>query len=288
MPLLPGEQVKNYVVGSLVGQGGLGEVYQAFNAKGERVALKVIRADLAHDPQLQSRFVREIRLMQAVIHDNIVPILDFGAYNNTIFMVMKFINGTSLLRLMKRQPFSPQAAWHIIRDIAPAIEAGHQKNIIHRDLKPDNILVEGHGKDIKFYLSDFGLAKRPGIDGTLTEAGTTVGTYEYLPPEMATSSETADAQSDIYSFGITVYQLLCGKLPFEADNIYQMIKMHVSSPPPPLTTKHPDFPPTLEAVVLKALAKSPQDRFATILDFARAYYDVLIHLPEEVRTKAYW
>ncbi len=287
MPLSPGEQVKTYIIGMMVGRGGLGEVYQAFNAKGERVALKIMREELASDPQFQNRFVREIRLMQAVVHENIVPILDYGFHNNTLFMVMKFIDGTSLLRLMNRQPFSPAAVWHVLRDIAPAVNAGHQKDIIHRDLKPDNVLVEGHGKTLKFYLADFGLSKRPGVDTTLTERGVGVGTWEFAPPEMV-RGEVADPRSDVYSLGVMTYQMLVGQLPFEDRNTYNLIKMITEAHPPLLTLLNPEFPVGLEAVVLRSIAKSRDDRYPSTLDFAKAFYNVLKDLPDEVRGKSYW
>lgn len=287
MPLSPGDQIKDYIVGPLVGRGGLGEVYQAFTSIGERVAIKVMRAEFASDPQFQNRFIREIRLMQTVQHENIVPILDYGFYHNTLFMVIKFIDGTTLVGLMKQQQFSPAATWHVLHDIAPAVNAGHEKNIIHRDLKPDNVLIEGRGKTLKFYLADFGLSKRPGLDTTLTERGTAVGTWEYMPPEMA-YSEDPDPRSDVYSLGIMVYQLLTGRLPFENKNAYQLLKMHAEDPPPPITDQHPDFPFQLQKVVFKALEKSRDSRYSSTLDFARAYYEVLKNLPDDIRSKIYW
>lgn len=287
MPLSPGEQIKEYIVGPLVGRGGLGEVYQAFNEKGERVAVKIMRDEFASDPQFQNRFIREIRLMQSVQHENIVPILDYGFFRKTLFMVMKFIEGPTLVRLMLQQQFSPTAVWHVLRDIAPAVNAGHEKNIIHRDLKPDNVLVEGHGKNLKFYLADFGLSKRPGLDTTLTERGTAVGTWEYMAPEMAFSTDP-DPRSDIYSLGVMTYELLTGRLPFEDKNPYNLLKMHADDPPPPMTDHHPEFPISLQQVIFKALEKSCEDRYSDTIAFARAYYDALKDLPDEIRSKIYW
>jgi serine/threonine-protein kinase len=287
MSTLTGQKIKSYTVGPIIGRGGLGDVYQAFTDAGERVAIKVMRDEFAQDPQFQNRFLREIRLMQAAQHSNIVPIHDFGVSNNQLYLVMQLMSGPTLNKLMEKTPFTPMTTWQVLKDIAPAIHAGHERGIIHRDLKPENILIDGRGENMKFYLSDFGLSKRPGIDQTLTAAGVSVGTVEYMAPEIG-MGESFGATADIYSLGIMIYEMLVGKVPFTGKNTYKVVMMHIQDAPPALASFHADVPASLNTLVMRAIAKNPSDRFASALDFARAYYHVLKDLPREARHRTYW
>jgi serine/threonine protein kinase len=284
---LTGQMLKTYTIGPLIGKGGLGEVYQAFTSDQARVAIKVLRGELAQNVDFQNRFIREIRLMQAVKHDNIVPIYDFGVEDDKIYMVMKLIEGSTLTKLMKRHRFNPQTIWPVLRDIAAGVNAGHEQKIVHRDLKPDNILVSGGaGKQVKFYLADFGLSKRPGIDETLTATGAAVGTPEYISPEAAIGGEV-DTRSDVYSLGVIIYELLVNVLPFTSRNRYDIAYHHIETLPPPLTDHHAEFPRSLQRVILKSLEKKADDRYQTTPEFADAYYEALRTLSPEQRRTVY-
>ncbi len=280
-----GKRIKNYLVGAFLAHGTTGDIYQARSPEGTQVALKVLNSKLAENGDFQRRFLREIRLTQAVRHPCAVPILDYGYENDVLFMVTRLIHGPSLQDKMKHAPLSPEEVGFIVRDIAPALHAGHEEGIIHRDIKPGNILYDELEK--KYYLADFGFSKRPGIDDTLTEAGIAVGTPYYISPE-AIMGENVGVQSDIYSFAVMVYELLVGELPFQQDKLYQISMAHIQLPPPRMMIHHPDFPSVIEAVVMKGLAKKPAERHATMLDFAGDYANALEQLSPQARQKVYW
>ncbi|MBZ0306517.1 MAG: serine/threonine protein kinase [Anaerolineae bacterium] len=282
---LSGKQINNYLVGALLAHGTTGDIYQARSPEGTQVALKVLHSHLTENGEFQRRFLREIRLTQAVQHPCAVPILDYGYEDDVLFMVTKLIHGPSLQDKMRQTPFSPEEVGVVVQDIAPALHAGHEEGIIHRDIKPGNILYDELEK--KYYLADFGFSKRPGIDDTLTEAGIAVGTPYYISPEAITGENLA-AQSDIYSFSVMVYELLVGELPFQHDKLYQISMAHIQLPPPRMMIHHSDFPPVIEAVVMKGLAKKPAERQATMLDFARDYALALEQLSPQARRKVYW
>lgn len=282
---LSGQRIKDYLVGAFLAQGTTGDIYQARSPQGTQVAMKVLNRKLAEDGEFQRRFLREIRLTQVVQHEGIVPILDYGYENNVLFLVTKLIHGPSLQEKMKRTPPSLEEVRHILHDIAPALHAGHEQDIIHRDIKPSNILYDEIEK--KYYLADFGFSKRPGIDETLTEAGIVVGTPYYISPE-AIMGEPLGPYSDVYSFAVMVYELLVGVLPFQHNKLYQISMAHLQLPPPRMIIHHPEFPPIIETVVMKGLAKKPAERYATMLDFAHNYGAALEQIPPETWNKVFW
>lgn len=279
---LTGQEINGYRIGPLLGVGGMGEVYQAFAANSDTpVAIKFLRTDYMDDSHFQARFIREIRIMQALKHDNIVPILDHGLVGGRqLYYTMRLISGQSLSTMMRRQKISPQAYDPILAQVCAALGFGHANNVVHRDIKPDNIFMErdAAGK-LKVFLGDFGLGKREGMDNTLTEAGAAVGTPHYMSPE-AIMGERPTPQSDIYSIGVLSYEVLLGKLPFTEPQPHKVAIAHVTKPVPRPSVLHPGFPPDLEDVLLKSLEKVPTARYESIEEFYQAYQMALDAMTE--------
>jgi serine/threonine-protein kinase len=285
MQELEGQTFHGYQLGERIHQGNFADIYKGIAPNGTTVAIKIIKSHHMEDEQ-RKRFQREVIMMQTIKHESIVPIISFGYKDGMFYLIMPFITGSSLADLLARKRFTPRDAWEVIRPISGALQKGHERKVIHRDLKPDNILVEETDTGMRYYLADFGLAKRPGIDETLTKAGMVVGTPEYISPEMVSHS-TMDHRSDIYSLAIIAYELLLGTVPFTG-NIITVAMAHVKLPPPIPTEKNPAFPPALSSFLLKNLAKDKAERHPSMSDFAEAYQKILLQLSEEQQTTCYW
>jgi serine/threonine protein kinase len=285
---LIGQNVDGYIVGHPIGFGGMGRVYQAYEAETQTpVAFKVMLPDFAQDEQFRSRFYREAELMITLRHPNVVHVYAYGEWSGYLYIVMQLVKGPSLDHILLRHRFSPLTGWQIVRPVSEALGFGHAHGVIHRDLKTGNILIEPRGEGNHVYLGDFGLGKRPGLDTTLTAAGVSVGTPEYMAPEVAMGSP-ADARSDLYSLGVIIYELLLGRIPFEGANPQMTALAHVDQPVPRPRTLHPLFPGALEGVLLQALAKDPNSRFQAAEDLRRAYYEAVRTLDEPARRMCYW
>lgn len=287
---LLGEEFHGYKVGEIIHQGSFGDIYQAYSQKdGSRAVVKLIRAGLLDDKSLQERFFREIRLLQNMQHPAIIPILAFGFKDYHYYFVMPYIEGGDLFQLLQNKRFSPADVGDFLAQITPALDHGHQQNILHRDLKPENILVEkqGPGQYI-YYLSDFGLAKRPGQDKTVTQPGKIVGTAEYLCPEYILDEDRMDGRSDLYSLTVMAYELLLGVVPFTGANEYEILLAHTKLLPPLPSKLQPAFPPALEALLLKNLEKNPEARHQGVLAFAESYQEILGSLSDEQKHHCYW
>jgi len=245
-----------YVVTRLVGKGGMGAVYEA--REGERtVAIKFLAAG---DAQLRARFRREARLARDVDAENVVRVLD----NGDDYIVMEYVAGSDLERLLaSEKALSIDRAVAITSSILDGLAAIHDRGIVHRDVKPSNVFVTGD--TVK--LGDFGLARGP-QDATLTASGHVVGTTPFMAPEVF-RGETVDHRADLYAVGITLYQMLAGKLPFVGPTA-EIGALHVYSPPPPLEAARPDVPPWLVAIVARALAKSPLERYSSARELRAA------------------
>jgi serine/threonine protein kinase len=286
---LTGQDIDGYHIGPLLGVGGMGEVYQAFRTTdNEAVAIKFLRADYSGEPNFQSRFIREIRIMEALQHENIVPIYDHGIINGTqLYYAMRLITGASFSTLLRRRKFSPATYWLILEQVAAALDFGHTQNVVHRDLKPDNIFIENApGGGIKVFVGDFGLGKREGQDRTLTEAGAAIGTPHYMSPE-AIMGERPARTADIYSIAVLSYEVLVGKLPFDDEHAHTVAIAHVTRPAPKPTSLVPDFPPAMERVILKSLEKSPAARHQTMAEFAADYKAALDTLSSDEKNAVY-
>jgi serine/threonine-protein kinase len=263
-----------------IGSGGMGAVYKAAQpAMSRMVAVKILHPKLANRKDLVSRFRREARAMSHLAHPNTVKVLLYGELDDgSLYIVMEYLEGKNLNQVVRREgPLPVERAVPVLIQVCGALQEAHLQGIVHRDLKPENIFLSTNGglKDYAKVL-DFGLAKvteremRPGSI-MLTQEGMVFGTPEFMSPEQA-QGKTLDARSDIYSLAVILYEVLTGKLPFEARTPMEHIQFHVTKPPIPLDERVPGkkFPPGLSDVVAKALAKKPEDRYESAADFAEA------------------
>jgi serine/threonine-protein kinase len=285
---LIGQTINGYVIGPAIGGGAMGRVYQAYESKTQLpVAIKVLVPDFAEDDKFRSRFAREADLMRNLAHPHIIPIYDYGAWHGYLYIVMHLVRGPSLERVLEHRQFSPLTAWQIVRPVADALGFGHSAHVLHRDLKTGNIMIEPRGATNHVYLGDFGLGKRPGKDTTITASGVSVGTPEYMSPEVVMGNP-ADHRADLYSLGVIVFELLLGRLPFQGRNPQMTALAHVDHPVPRPTTLNRDFPRKLEVLLLRALDKNPNYRFQSASEFCAAYYDAVKSLDEPTRRACYW
>lgn len=286
---LTGQEIDGYIIGPLLGAGGMGEVYQAFPLDTTTpVAIKVLRGEYALDTDFQARFVREVRLMESLRHEHIIPIYRYGIYEDKmLYFTMRLINGASLAVLLKRRKFTPQSTWVILEQAAAALQFGHERSIVHRDVKPDNIFIEQYDTDPHVFLGDFGLGKMIGVDHTLTAEGAAVGTPEYMCPEGA-MGERLDPRGDIYSLTVVAYEMLTGVLPFNESHSHLTAMAHITKPVPLPTLLRPDFPSALEDFLLHGLEKDREARFQTMREFAENYYQALMTLSPDERQTVYW
>ena len=268
-----------YVLKERLGAGGMGEVYRAEHVLLCRpCALKLIRPDRAGDPKNLRRFEREVRITAALTHPNTVQIYDYGhSSDGTFYYVMEYLPGMTLEEIVRLDgPLPPGRVIHFLRQICGALKEAHACRLIHRDIKPGNVMVcERGGVPDVVKLLDFGLVLPPAseTDGDkLTQDGAVTGTPAYLSPEQAGGQDTVDARSDIYSVGALAYFLLTGQPPFADRSIVKMLAAHLYEAPQPLSSRRPDVPADLEAVILRCLAKEPAARFPdmTSLDTALA------------------
>lgn len=250
-----------------IGEGGMAVVYRGYDLVLDRpVAIKVLRGQFAADASFLRRFEREAQAAARLSHPNIVSVYDVGRDDGTRYIVMEYVPGKTLKQLiLEHAPFSLDEAIHIVRQVAAALDYAHQHGLVHRDIKPQNILVDERGF-VK--VTDFGIAK--GLtDVSLTEAGFGMGTVHYVSPEQA-RGEPATPASDIYALGVVLYEMLTGRLPFDADNPIGLAMQHVHEAPPPPRQFNSNIPPAVEAIILRALAKDPRQRFPTAGALAQA------------------
>jgi tRNA A-37 threonylcarbamoyl transferase component Bud32 len=268
MASLIGKMLGRYQIVEQLGEGGMALVYKACDTRLDRyVAIKIIRQDAFNSPMLDEmmkRFEREARALAKLSHPNIVPVYDYGEYEGAPYLVMEYIPG-GVLNLKRSTPMPWQEAVRIILPIAQARAYAHEQNIVHRDIKPSNILITGRGLPL---LSDFGIAKILESDenATLTGAGMTIGTPDYMAPEQWTGQ--ASPKSDIYSLGVVLYELVTGHKPYTADTPVAIMLKQINDPLSRPRQFSPDLPEELENMLVKALAKKPDDRFPTMGEFA--------------------
>ena len=265
-----------------IGAGAMARVFRAFDVRLERtVAIKMLHEPLAADKQVVDRFRQEGRLAAALAHPNIVSVYDFGEEKGRPFMVMEHVAGKNLRQIVAQEaPMSLKRATSIMRQLAAALDFAHANGVIHRDIKPENILVTDRG-EVK--VGDFGIA-RALTGAARTTAGTVLGTAAYASPEQF-SGKPVTAESDLYSAGIVLYELLTAHLPFPGDNAVAVAMAHVNQPPPPPSTYVPGLPRDVEAIVLKALAKDPADRYHSGYELVMALQSAgkAVWTPDEAR-----
>jgi predicted Ser/Thr protein kinase len=265
--LQPGDEFAGYRVTGVAGRGGMGVVYRAEQLDLERpVALKLIATPLARDEAFRERFVREARAAAAIDHPNVIPVYSAGEDDGRLYLAMRFVDGEDLRTLVQREgPLSPERAASVIAQVANALDAAHARGLIHRDIKPANVLLDGDHA----YLTDFGLTKRLTGETTMTGSGRWVGTLGYIAPEQIRGAGV-DARADVYALGCLLFYVLTGVAPYRRDSDEATLYAHLNDPPPDATALSPDVPPALAAVVERALAKDPDDRFPSAGDLGRA------------------
>ncbi|MEZ4299294.1 MAG: serine/threonine-protein kinase [Polyangiaceae bacterium] len=264
-----------YKIEELLGEGGMGFVYRArHKVIGKKVAIKVLRADLARDKEITERFQQEARSASSIGNPHIIDISDFGDLpDGSTYFVMEFLDGRSLASLIDSKiQLTVERISHIAAMIADGLAAAHASGIVHRDLKPDNIFLITRGSDKDFVkILDFGIAKVTGdASAKLTKAGAVFGTPHYMSPEQAAGAPI-DHRTDIYSLGVILYEMTSGQLPFNADNFMGILTQHMYKAPVPIRALVPlpdrpsvECPPTLEAVILKCMSKKPEQRYQSM------------------------
>jgi serine/threonine-protein kinase len=265
----------------MLGAGGMGRVYVAVQPQiGARVAIKVLKKESAADPDVVERFFNEARAVNMIKHEAIVDVIDLGRLpDGAPYIVMEYLDGASLGAIVRREKRLPLGTLsRIVGEVLAALEAAHAKSIIHRDLKPDNVFVSPSGR---VTVLDFGIAKlTAGADSLRsTQTGSLLGTPAYMSPEQA-RSQPLDARADLYSVGVMLYEASTGTLPFVAQNLFDLLQMHVTKPPRPPRELEPEIPEAFEAVILRALAKDPADRFASAAEMRTALVDASRDLPQ--------
>lgn len=269
MPFVVGENVGPYLLIEQQGQGGMATVYRAYHAALDRyVALKVLHPAFTEDPNFLERFQREALVVAKLDHPNIVPIFDYSQHEGRPYLVMKYIEGVTLKS--KLQKFRPtyREMQPIVEAVGAALSYAHELGIVHRDVKPSNVLISKEGK---IYLTDFGLARMAQISTTTLTSDQMIGTPQYISPEQATSSPNLDYRTDIYSFGVLIYEMVVGQVPFNADTPYAIIHDHIYTPLPLPSTLNPNCPEAIERVLLKALAKDASSRYRDVNTMVRAF-----------------
>jgi YVTN family beta-propeller protein len=266
-----GSVFAGYRIEAMLAEGGMGAVYKARQLSLERtVALKVIAAPMASDPQFRERFRREALAAAAIDHPHVVPVFEADESEGLLFLAMRLVDGIDFASLIDREgQIDAERAVRIVGQIASALDAAHERGLVHRDVKPANILVsEQTGRPEHAYLTDFGIARRLGARTALTRPGMVVGTVDYMAPE-ALRGERVGPAADVYSLGCVLFEALTGEIPFPRESEVAVALAHLNDPPPSLRERAAT-PPRLEAVVQRALAKRPEERFASTGALAEA------------------
>ncbi|MGI9455984.1 MAG: serine/threonine-protein kinase [Aeoliella sp.] len=266
---LTGSQLNDYRVLRRLGKGAMAEVYLAEQQSlARQVALKVLSAELASQPEYVDRFQHEARSAAALVHANIVQVYEVGQSNGSHFIAQEYVAGQNLGEWMHRHgPIEPGRVLDILRQVAAALSKAHEQSIVHRDVKPENIMLARSG-EVK--VADFGLARVTSNGGAnRTQAGVTMGTPLYMSPEQI-EGKPVDSRSDIYSLGVTAYHMLAGEPPFEGDTPLAVAVQHINKQPPPLADRAPSAPADLVALVERMLSKRPEDRFENPVELIKA------------------
>jgi hypothetical protein len=271
-----GSRVGSYRLEEQVGAGGMAVVYRARDERlGRLVALKIMAPAMAADAMFRQRFTRESRAAAAVDHPHIIPVYEAGEAGGVLFIAMRFVSGGDVGSLLRREgPLQSARAASIISPVASALDAAHAAGLVHRDVKPANMLLDTHpGRPDHVYLSDFGLSKGA-QSARLTASGQFLGTPDYIAPEQI-EGLPVDGRADQYALAGVAFELLTGTAIFDRNEGWATVWAHLNSPPPPVTSVRPDLSAAVDQVLARALAKAPQDRFATCQQFADALREAL-------------
>jgi serine/threonine protein kinase len=259
------ESIGPYRIESVLGVGGMGQVYRAIGPDGGPVALKLVKADLARDQTFRKRFDREARIAQQVSHPNVVPVLDTGEENGIPYLAQRFVgNGNLADRIEQEGQLQLDIVMKVCDEIAAGLDALHANGLVHRDVKPANILLDQSGTA---FITDFGLAK-DSQGSLLTRPGQALGSLDYMSPEQIRSEEVS-AATDVYSLGCVMWECLCGAPPFADRQGMRVLWAHLQDAPPSPCERRPDVPAEVGAAILRAVEKDPADRPQSASEFAR-------------------
>ena len=271
MPFNVGENVGPYRIIEQLGQGGMATVFKAYHASLDRyVAIKALHPAFNQDVTFEARFQREARVVAKLEHPNIVPIYDYAEYEKRPYLVMKFIEGDTLKAKLDKGPLSSEEISKIVDAVGSALSYAHRQGVLHRDIKPSNVLVANDGQ---MYLADFGLARIAQSGESTLSSDMIMGTPQYISPEQAMGKKDLDERTDLYSFGVMLYEMVVGQVPFNADTPFSVIHDHIYSPLPLPHTVNKSVPEGVERVLLKALAKDRDDRYENITQMVSAFKD---------------
>src|SRR4051812_6449328 len=273
---------ERYKVTAVMASGAMGAVYKAERVPiGKLVAIKFLHASFKNDSEFQARFERETRVMSKLNHPNCVSVLDFGQWQNSPYLVMDYVDGTTLRgRLDKNGALPPLEALAIARQVLAGLAHAHQQEVFHRDVKPANIMISeeiGHGERVR--ILDFGLARLQGNVGRdATQTNMVVGTPNYMAPEQTVPGTTIDARTDLYAVGVVLFEMVVGERPFAAEDTMALLGMHRGAPIPRLADRvreGTDVPDGLQALIDKAMAKAPADRFQSAIEMQQAIDEII-------------
>ncbi len=264
MSTTPDVLADRYEVGPMIGSGGMAEVYEGRDRLlARRVAIKVLLTQYSRDHSFLTRFKREAQSAASLSHPNIVGVYDTGVQDGTNFIVMEYIEGRTLRDVIRTEgPMAPEHVVAVTADVCSALGAAHARGIIHRDIKPANIMITSEGQ-VK--VMDFGIARATASE-SITQTAAVVGTAQYISPEQAQATGV-DARSDLYSLGVCLYEMLCGRVPFTGNTPVAIAYQHVRDAPPPLAQLNPNIPEPLQAIAMKAMAKEPEFRYQSAAEF---------------------
>ncbi|MEW1551106.1 serine/threonine-protein kinase [Streptomyces tsukubensis] len=271
---LAGKRIADYRIEEEIGRGGMAVVYRARDLRLDRtVALKLLAPELARNDTFRRRFTHESRVAAAIDHPHIVPVFEAGEADGLLYIAMRYVPGRDLRALLRREGPLPMAtAGRIAAQTASALDAAHRHDLVHRDVKPGNVLVdEGTDSDHPehVYLTDFGLTKKSLSLTGFTTVGQFVGTLDYVAPEQI-SGRPVDGRCDVYGLACVVFEMLGGAPPFQRDDDMALLWAHQFDPPPHLTGRRPDLPAAVDEVLIRALAKVPDDRYGSCGAFVTA------------------
>jgi serine/threonine-protein kinase len=273
----------HYQVVSTLGAGGMGRVYLVEHTKlRKRFAAKVLRPDMAHQPDAIARFEIEAMSASKLDHDNIVNVIDFGrSEDGTVFLVMEHLQGETLARRLKRERMTPGLAARVLIQVCRGLGAAHQAGIVHRDMKPENVFLTRRSRNhCVIKLLDFGVSKIKEsrlADARLTQTGQVLGSPLYMSPEAARGALDVDHRGDVYAVGVMLYEMLCGQPPFMASNYLQVLHSHIVDTPPPPRELEPALAPVFEHILERALAKNRERRYQTMAELEA---DLVVAIPD--------
>ena len=275
-----GSTVGNYRIEEKLGQGGMATVYKGYHDRLDRhVAIKVLHAVFKDNESFLRRFTREAQVVARLEHSNIVPVYDFAEHEGYPYLVMRFVEGETLKGKLSQGVLSTKEIIRVANSIANGLDYAHKQGVLHRDIKPSNILLTTGGG---VFIADFGLARITQSGESTMSQDMIMGTPQYISPEQAKGNTELDGRTDIYSFGIIVYEMVTGQVPFASDTGYSVIHSQIFDPPPLPSSLNDKISPAIEAVLLKVLEKDPAERYATAGEFMAAFKQAAQDAPSQI------